>query len=65
MSKHKQFNYVIAHYWDDGEGIGAYTYFNNEIHFGTLKEAKQFLEYVKVQSPDEDWRIFEVKELCV
>ena len=65
MTKHIQFNYTVAHYWDEDErgAIGAYATYSSEIHFGTLKDAKEHLEYVKQQDPDEDWRIFEVREL--
>lgn len=61
--KFKKFNYAVGHYWDEEDGpIGFYSYFG-EIHHDTLKEAEKFLKYVKSQSPEEDWRIFQVIEL--
>jgi hypothetical protein len=59
----KKFNYCVAHYWEDGGGqIGPYTYFNT-IFFGTTDEANDFLEYVKQQSPEYDWKIFQILEM--
>lgn len=59
----KKFNYAVGHYWEGNKGnAGFYTSFG-EIHYGTLKDAKEYLKYVKEKNSDEDWRIFEVKEL--
>lgn len=59
----KEFNYCVAHYWEEGEGsIGAYNIFG-EVHHGTMKEAKNALKYVKKKNPDEEWKIFMVVEL--
>lgn len=63
MKETKEFNYCVAHYWKDNEGsIGTYTY-GSEVQHGTLKDAKQFLKYVRKQSPDKDWKIFILTEL--
>ena len=56
-------NYVIGHYWDDTNSIGAYMIHSSEVHYGTLKEAENALNYVKKQSPDEDWRIFQLMQV--
>lgn len=58
-------NYVIGHYWNppqDTGSIGAYTYIS-EVQYGTLEDAKEFLEYVKEKSPDHDWRIFQLVQV--
>jgi len=57
------FNYCIAHYWT-GYGsqpgsIGTYMY-HNDVFYGTMTEAEEFLAYVKRQSPDKDWQIFKL-----
>jgi hypothetical protein len=58
-----KFNYGVGHYWDEGEGsVGLYTY-HNDMFFGTMKEAKKFREYVKKQSPDREWKIFQLVEV--
>ncbi len=63
MSKKKEFNYCVAHYWEGESGsIGAYTRWN-DIFYGTMKEAKKFLKYVKQQSPDREWKIFQIVEI--
>ena len=46
--------YVIAY---DYEGRWQTYMYRNEIHYGSLVNAMSFLEYVKGQSPDKDWRI--------
>lgn len=59
----KQFNYCVGHYWKGDSGsIGCYA-FGSEVHFGTKKQAKDYLEYVKQRSPEEDWKIFVVTEI--
>jgi len=59
----KEFNYVIGHYWEDNGSIAAYMMFNNEVFYGTMNQAKKDLKYVKRQDPDQEWKIFVVKEL--
>jgi hypothetical protein len=55
-----KFNYVIGHYWEDSLGsVGTYNYFG-EVHFGTMEEASDMLEYVKNKSPDRKWKIFQL-----
>jgi len=56
----EEFNYVIARYWGDEDGqLGAYCYFS-EVHYGTLKDAENFLEYVLEKSENKDWKIFPI-----
>ena len=58
-------NYSIGHYWDDESGsVGCYNYFG-EVHYGTIEEAKQTLEYVKYKSPDHDWKIFQLVKVVL
>ena len=57
-------NYAIGHYWDDSDGaVGCYMTYSNDVHFGTLKEAEDHLEYVKSRSPEKNWRIFQLVEV--
>ena len=59
----EDFNYCIAHYWeDDGGEIDAYAY-HSEVQYGTRENAQEFLEYVKQQYPEHDWKIFKIVEL--
>jgi len=53
-------NYVIGRYWDDTNHICAYMIHSAEVMSGTIEEAKQTLEYVKKNSPEKDWRIFQL-----
>lgn len=58
-----EFNYCVGSYWSGKSGsVGTYA-FGKEVFFGTLKEAKKFLKYVKSQSPDKDWKIFQLVEV--
>ena len=61
--KTKYFNYAVGRYWKDGSSAICVYAFGNEVHFGNIKDAKSFLEYVKEQEPEEDWKIFVLKEL--
>jgi hypothetical protein len=55
-------NYVVAHYWPEGNGaIGCYAYFS-EVQFDTVKDAQKFKNYVIGKSPMKDWKIFQVVE---
>ncbi len=56
----KPFNYCVGHEHDDGS-IGCYTY-HSEVHFGSAEDAEGFLKYVKRQSPEEKWKIYELVE---
>lgn len=59
----KKFSYTVGYYWTkDKDSIDCYTY-GNEVHSGTIEDANNFLNYVKEQSPDEDWKIFMLVEL--
>jgi hypothetical protein len=65
----KKFNYAVGHYWSNGNGsVGCYCLFS-EVHFGTMKNAKNFLEYVKEKDKTErkenrkDWKIFMLVEV--
>jgi hypothetical protein len=69
--KAKQFNYAIGHYWEGESGsVGTYAY-GRDLFFGTMEQAKGFLEYVQEQNKkkpkDErrDWRIFQLIEVPV
>lgn len=55
-------NYVVAHYWPNGNGaIGCYAYFS-EVQFDTVEDARKFKKYVVSKSPTHDWKIFQVVE---
>lgn len=55
-----KFNYAIGHYWNDESGsIGCYSYFG-EVHYGTMEDAENMLDYVQGKSPEHDWKIFKV-----
>jgi hypothetical protein len=59
----KKFNYAIGHYWDSkSEKIGTYNYFG-EVQYGTKKDAKKLLKYVKSKCPEQEWKIFMLVEL--
>lgn len=63
MEKAVKFNYCVGHYWNDENGeVGLYTY-GNDHFYGTMKDAKEFMKYVKTKSPDRDWRIFQITEV--
>ena len=54
-------NYVVAHYWDEEpQRLGAYKMHNAQVQFGTIEDAKEFLKYVRQQSPDHKWRLFQL-----
>jgi len=66
-STEPRFNYCVGAYWEqnifsDGHAIGTYTY-HNDVFYGTMTEAEEFLAYVRRQSPDKDWQIFKVVPL--
>ena len=61
----KQFYYVIARPWEPNnpESTLAIYCYGQEVHKGTMKNAKGFLEYVKRMSPKEaeHYAIYKVK----
>lgn len=59
----KQFTYAVGHYWErGGASIGTYSY-GNDVFTGTMEDANNFLQYVKKESPDRDWKIFMLVEV--
>jgi hypothetical protein len=65
----KQFNYAVGFYWEGESGsVGCYAY-HSEVHYGTLKEAKDFQKYCRNQQKSEpkdqrrDYRIFQLVEV--
>jgi hypothetical protein len=58
-----EINYVIGHYWDNTNKIGSYMLYSREVHYGTLDDAKETLNYVKKKLPDNDWRIFQLVQV--
>lgn len=56
-------NFVIGHYWEGENSVATYMINSSEVHYGTMKEAENCLSYVKKQSPDEDWRIFQLVQV--
>lgn len=61
--KSKKFNYAVGRYWKGESGEVCIYTFQSEVHYGDLKDAELLLEYVKEQEPEEDWKIFVLKEL--
>lgn len=70
MAKKKpqpKFNYAVGKYWEGGS-VGCYAY-GSEVHYGTVTEANNFLNYVKGQDKKKpvkdrsDYRIFMLVEL--
>lgn len=69
--KEKEFNYAVGFYWNGNDGeVGVYAY-GTETHYGTLEDAKGFLEYVKEQekienkSKRKEYKIFQLVELPI
>jgi hypothetical protein len=60
----KMMNYCIGMYYDEQnpQAIGVYMLNNREIFYSDIQSAKNTLEHVKRQSPNDTWRIFEVSE---
>lgn len=42
-------NYVVAKKWSNTDAIGAYSYYSNQVFYGTIKEAKKFAKHVSKQ----------------
>lgn len=60
----QKFNFAIGHYWDETKtAVGAYSFFNGEIKYGSLGDANEFLSYANSAHPDKDWKIFKLVEL--
>ena len=61
----KQFNYCIGRYWDNNDGAICVYAYGSQVHYGTLNDAIEFLNYVRQQNPERasEYKIFEVKEL--
>lgn len=55
------FPFVIASKWPDGS-LCPYA-FGSEVKHGNLKQAKDFLKYVKKQSEDKNYKIYKLTEL--
>ena len=72
MAKKKQakkFNYAVGFYWEgDGGSVGCYAY-HSEVHYGTMEEANNFLEYVrgqkKTKAEKAKYKIFQLVEVPV
>lgn len=56
----EKFNYCVGHIHEGR--IGTYSY-GVDVFYGYLGDALEFLDYVKKQSPDKDWKIFKVAEV--
>jgi hypothetical protein len=67
--KKKKFNYAVGSYWEGDDGsIGCYAY-GSEVHYGTMEEAQNFLEYVRSQKKTKaekaKYKIFQLVEVPV
>ena len=67
--KAKQFNYAVGHYWEGESGsVGTYAY-GNDIFYGTMEDAQNFLKYCQEQQADKkkadrkDYKIFQLVEV--
>jgi hypothetical protein len=63
----EKFNYVIARPWDEEDDeLCCYMLCGNDVHYGTLEDAQDSLDYVLSQLEDEepnDYRIYKVVPL--
>lgn len=58
-----KFNYAVGGYWDNSEyGVGCYAC-GQEVFYGTMQNAEDFLEYVKSKSHNKEWKIFKLEEV--
>ena len=60
----KEINFVIARVWDAHKpvtlsNLGIYTYFN-DLHTGTIGDARQLLAYVQHRNPGTKYKIYQV-----
>ena len=65
----KKFNYAVGHYWEGDSGsVGCYAY-HSEVHYGTMEDANNFLEYVRSQkkttAEKAKYKIFQLVEVPV
>ena len=65
----KKFNYAVGHYWEGDSGsVGCYAY-HSEVHYGTMEDANNFLEYVRSQKKTKaekaKYKIFQLVEVPV
>tara|TARA_R110002167_G_scaffold45083_1_gene135549 strand:- start:25258 stop:25575 length:318 start_codon:yes stop_codon:yes gene_type:complete len=51
-------NYIVGRFWTDDDNHLAVYMYRNEVQWGSIKAADAFLQYVKEQSPDNEWQIF-------
>lgn len=64
----ERFNYVIARPWDkDSDQLCCYMSYNNQVYWGTMKDAQGSLDYVinrmKEDGEPNDYRIYKVVPL--
>lgn len=60
----KEINYVIGRYYDEDETeIETYMFCGTEVHFGTIEDAKERLDYLTKTSKDQGLQIFKLVEL--
>jgi hypothetical protein len=69
MKKAKQFNYAVGRYWEGDSGsVGVYA-LHNEVHYGSMEDAQNFLEYVrnqqKTKAEKDKYKIFQLIEISV
>ena len=67
--KAKKFNYAVGFYWEGDSGsVGCYAY-HSEVHYGTMEDANNFLEYVRSQkkttAEKAKYKIFQLVEVPV
>ena len=65
----KKFNYAVGFYWEGDSGsVGCYAY-HSEVHYGTMEDANNFLEYVRSQKKTKaekaKYKIFQLVEVPV
>ena len=65
----KKFNYAVGSYWEGDSGsVGCYAY-SSEIHYGSMEDANNFLEYVrrqkKTKAEKAKYKIFQLVEVPV
>lgn len=58
----EEFNYVIARPWynESYNNLCIYRIQNSDLHFGTMKEAKEVLAYVQKQNMKKQYHIYKV-----
>lgn len=62
----RRFNYAVGQYQESGS-VSCYMSYSSEVHFGTLKEAKDFRDYCNKQAKKDkepkDYKIFMLVEV--